>query len=76
MPDEELWIDAGSKRLSPEFWYVDVEEPIRYESSNPEIASVDEDGWVTPKSVGTTVITATQGSVVLNCTVTVTAEPV
>lgn len=46
----------------------------RWASSNPEVATVDQDGVVTGISAGTAIITATAGAKSAACTVTVTTE--
>lgn len=46
-------------------------ETITWSSSNNDIASIDSDGKVTAKAIGTTTITATAGSQTATCTVNV-----
>ena len=38
------------------YTYDGEERPVTYRSSNPEVASIDENGWVTALSAGTTVL--------------------
>lgn len=40
------------------YTYEGVERPVTYRSSNPGVASIDENGWVTALSAGTTVLEA------------------
>ena len=69
---EDRLLEVGSSTwLWPNFWYVDAEEPTRYESSNPSVVSVDSDGMITGMSPGLATLTASQGTVVITCTVRV-----
>ncbi len=47
---------------------------VRWESDHPEIADVNELGWVTSMGIGTATITAYYGGENLNCTVHVTQK--
>ena len=49
---------------------------VTWESSNTEVATVDNNGKVTALKPGTATITATAGSVTAECTVTVSRKPV
>ena len=46
-------------------------ETVTWESSNSSVASIDSDGKVTAKAIGTTTITATAGSKTATCTINV-----
>lgn len=48
--------------------------PISYHSSNPNVAVVDQQGFITPISNGTTVITVSAGGVSKACSVTVSLK--
>ena len=47
---------------------------VSWQSKDPDIADVDEYGWVTSKGVGTTTITAQYKGSVAECTVEVTQK--
>lgn len=47
--------------------------PVAYKTSNPGVATVDENGLVTAVGAGIAIITVTSGSYAASCTVTVTA---
>ncbi len=47
---------------------------VEWHSENPEIAEVDEDGWVTSMGVGTTTINAEYKGSTVQCTVEVTQK--
>lgn len=47
--------------------------PVAYKTSNPNVATVDENGLVTAVGAGIAIITVTSGSYAASCTVTVTA---
>ena len=49
---------------------------VTWESSDPKVATVDENGKVTAVGVGSTTITATAGGKSATCKITVTAKPV
>ncbi len=49
---------------------------VKYQSSNPKVATVDKDGKVTAKSAGKTVIRAKAGKATASCSVTVEANRV
>lgn len=56
-----VWLE-GSVRLSFEYTPADKECTVLWESDDPSVASVDENGVVTGHAVGTTTITATADS--------------
>ncbi len=58
---EELILTANGKKVPS--------SKIRWESDHPEIADVDELGWVTSKGIGTATITAYYGGEKLKCTI-------
>ncbi len=71
LTDKEIERPGETVRLDPVVTPAENHEPITYESSDPEIATVDADGVVTGVKEGQTTITARSGSVVATCTVTV-----
>ncbi|MCI6553539.1 MAG: Ig-like domain-containing protein [Lachnospiraceae bacterium] len=82
VPATEIRLDTAQKRLKPgeEFTLTvrvtpeDTDQVIRWTSSAPEVASVDQEGRVTGLGEGTTQIRATAGEVSAVCEVTVEAE--
>lgn len=68
--DETVTLNATVLPVS----VADVEDEIRWSSSNEQVATVDADGVVTGISAGTATITASIGGYSAQCLVTVTAE--
>lgn len=69
----ELALASGAdETLSATVTPNDSTDKVSWESNNPDVASVDENGKVTAHKVGTAVITATAGTKTDTCTVTVT----
>ena len=65
---------GGTEQLTATVLPVDTTDKTVWSSSNEEVATVDENGVVTPKAQGTATITATCGSVSATCTATVKTE--
>ncbi len=63
---EELILTANGKKVPS--------SKVRWESDHPEIADVDELGWVTSMGIGTATITAYYGGEKQKCTVHVTQK--
>ena len=71
--DTEVKVGLGSEyTIEPFYWEVDPEEyPVTFESSDPAIATVDENGNVLPVAVGDCVITLTAGDNLYSASVSV-----
>lgn len=61
---EELTLKCNGKKVKG--------EKVEWHSDDPEIAEVDESGWVTSMGVGSTVITARYKGTTVQCPVEVT----
>lgn len=69
--EKEITLDIGTKKKL-DFILLDDKKTIRFESSKPSVATVDDKGFVTAKGNGETVITAySDGVEVGSCTVKV-----
>ena len=68
-------LESGGTQLTPTFEPANAYSPVTWESSNTDVATVSQKGYVTPVSPGTAVITATTENG-LSCSTTVTvSEP-
>lgn len=67
-------IDERTRRLTATLSYAELDQSVTWSSSNSSVATVNKNGLVKAKSVGTTTITATSNydpSITVSCVVTV-----
>lgn len=82
IPATKIHLDAKEKiltvgdkaKLTATVTPADSTDSVTWESSDPTVAAVDNDGNVTAKAAGTATITATAGEYSSECTVTVKAK--
>lgn len=63
--------EGGNEKLSATLTPAEASEKVSWDSTNPDVATVDEDGLVTGVKAGTATITAWAGNKTATCRVTV-----
>ena len=70
-----VYLDGGKTRVIPTFEPEHASSSLTWESSNPSVATVDENGYITPMGSGTTTITATTENDLTSSTTVTVSEP-
>lgn len=68
-------LDGSGYKITPTYEPANASSDLTWESSNPNVATVDKDGYVTPVSSGTATITATTENDLTSSTTVTVSEP-